>query len=250
MIGLEGNVAVITGASRGIGAAIATAFGAAGASVVIGSEPRDEMVEAAEAVASTIRAGGANALVVPADVSDEDAMVALLDRTTEELGRLDVFVANAARLHRVSYGELTREDWERTLSVNATAVFTGARAAAERMTDGGSIITVGSVVFQLGLYGSAAYVASKGAVVGVTRALARELGPRDIRVNCIAPGAILTESERELPSREDDAAITARQSLPRRGTPEDVAGAAVFLASPLSGFVTGQVLNVDGGWVF
>jgi 3-oxoacyl-[acyl-carrier protein] reductase len=249
LIDLRGKVAVVTGASRGIGAAIAKALGVAGASVVLGSEPRDEMVKAAGEVADQIQAAGADAQVVPADVTDEASTEAMLGRATEAYGRLDVFVANAARLRRVRYTELSRVEWERALAVNATGVFIGARAAAERMTEGASIITVGSVAFQLGRYGSVPYIASKGAVVGITRALAGELGPRGIRVNCVVPGAIRTESERELPGGVDDARVIEQQFLPRRGEPEDVANAVIFLASPLSDFVTGQLLNVDGGWV-
>jgi 3-oxoacyl-[acyl-carrier protein] reductase len=247
---LDGRVALVTGASRGIGAAAARALSAAGAAVALGCEPSEEMTAAAERVAAELRRAGREAIVVPFDVTDEAAVEAGAERVRTELGSLDVLVANAARLDRGDWEELSMEDWRQTMAVNVEGAFTCCRAAARGMGAGGSLITVGSVTLRLGTNGSVPYIASKGAVLGMTRALARELGPRGIRVNCVQPGAIRTESERELSADDGaDERLIALQCLPRRGLPDDLAGAFVYLAAEAGSFVTGQVLTVDGGWI-
>jgi 3-oxoacyl-[acyl-carrier protein] reductase len=250
---LENRVAIITGASRGIGAATAEAFAREGAAVAVNSLPDEEMESLAAEVVSRIESAGGTAIVVPADVSDPGQVEAMVDATRGAFGDPDIVVANAAYSERRPWHEMDVELWDRTLAVNVRGTFLCARAAypGMRRLGRGSIITVTSVMFELGMAGSLAYVASKGAVIGLTRALAREVGGEGIRVNAVMPGAIRTEHEVERGGDESESARRAaeRQSLPRRGYAEDLTGTFVFLASDESAFVTGQVINVDGGWV-
>jgi len=250
---LDGKIAVVTGASRGIGAAAAEAMAAEGASVVVNTYPDEAMDALADEVVARITGAGGAAIKVPGDVtvpSDVDHLVAVANR---EFGDVDVMVANAAYSVRRDWHEIDLEQWDRTMAVNARGTFLCAKAAYPGMLrlGRGSIITVSSVMVELGLVGCLDYVASKGAIIGITRALARDVGKHGIRVNSVMPGAIRTEHEVELFT--DEAAIASdaalKQSLPRRGYADDLAQTFVFLASEESSFITGQIINVDGGWI-
>ncbi len=250
---LEGRVAIITGASWGIGAAVAEAFAREGASVVVSSYPDPGMEQRADDVVGSIIQTGGRALRTSADVtsrSDIDAMVALAQ---EEFGDVDVLVSNAAYSNRLPWHEIPAEQWDHTHAVNVRGAFLCAQACREGMLrkGRGSIISVTSVTVELGMPGLLDYVASKAALIGFTRALAREVGPEGIRVNAVMPGAIRTEQEVALGFDEEELRVLSaqRQCLPRRGFADDLTGAFVFLASDESSFMTGQVLNVDGGWI-
>jgi 3-oxoacyl-[acyl-carrier protein] reductase len=250
---LEGNVALITGAARGIGAAVSRAFTAEGAAVAVNYRPSPRAESEAGALAASLRAAGHRAIAVAADVSQEDQVEAMVSKVASELGPVDVLVANAAASGRVPFTELDAAEWQRVISTNLDGLFLCARAVSPGMRDrgGGKVVTLSSVRAELGTAGDLHYVTSKAGIVGFTRALARELGPASVCVNCVMLGAIQTEHELEnFPDQEAIAARCAeRQSIPRRGTTDDVVGAFVFLASGESDFITGQVINVDGGWV-
>ena len=254
MARLEDKTALITGASRGIGAAVARRFAQEGARIAINHLPEGHMTRLAEELAASIRhETGAQVITVPADISQPAEVEAMVQGTAERLGDVDVLVANAAASRRNPWTAIDRDQWDHTYAVNVRGTFLCARAVHDGMLrrGGGLIITVSSVMAHLGMVGSLDYVSSKAALIGLTRALAREVGPEGIRVNAVMPGAIRTEHEIEQGGDEAESARRAaeRQSLPRRGLAEDLAGTFAYLASEDSAFVTGQVIAVDGGWV-
>ena len=250
---LANRVAIVTGASWGIGAAVAEAFASEGACVVVNTLPEERMDGLACGVVERIVERGGRAIKVPADVSlpaDVDSMVA---KAEAEFGDVDILVANAAYSERCPWHEITVEQWDRTMAVNVRGSFLCSRAVYPGMLrkGRGSIITVTSVTVDLGMAGFLDYVSSKAGILGLTRALAREVGRDGIRVNSVMPGAIRTEQEIELNFDERElAALSAeRQSIPRRGYADDLTGTFIYLASDDSAFVTGQVVTVDGGWI-
>ncbi len=250
---LENRVAIVTGASWGIGAAAAEAFAREGACVVVNSLPDERMDTLAQGVVDRITESGGRAIKVAADVSvpaDVDRLVATAE---DSFGDVDIMVANAAYTQRSAWNEISIEQWDRTMAVNLRGTFLCARAVHPGMLrlGRGSIITLSSVTVELGMAGILDYVSSKAGIIGLTRALAREVGGDGIRVNSVMPGAIRTEQEVELGFDEDEIAARSaeRQSIPRRGYADDLAGTFVYLASDDSAFVTGQVITVDGGWV-
>jgi 3-oxoacyl-[acyl-carrier protein] reductase len=250
---LEGRVALVTGASWGIGAAVAKAFAREGASVVVSSYPEAEMERLADEVVRSIVDAGGLAIRASADVTSPDQIEAAVDKARSELGDVNVLVANAAYSNRLPWHQISAEQWDHTHAVNLRGAFLCAQACRDGMmrTGGGSIISVTSVTVELGMAGLLDYVSSKAGLIGFTRALAREVGADGIRVNAVMPGAIRTEQEVALGFDEEElkALSAERQCIPRRGFADDLTGAFVFLASDESSFVTGQVLNVDGGWI-
>jgi 3-oxoacyl-[acyl-carrier protein] reductase len=252
---LEGEVALVTGGWRGIGAAVCRAYADQGAAVAInypsGSPPARE---GAVRLADELRADGALALAVEADVSDRVAVLSMVEHVRLELGSVSVLVANAAATGRLPWTEICEAEWDRVMRVNVTGTLLCAQAVypAMRERGRGRIITVSSVMVEFGGTNALHYVTSKAALIGLTRSLAREVGHDGIRVNSVMPGAIRTESEEEIyPGAAERTAqeLALRQSIPRRGVAKDLAGTFVFLASADSDFVTGQVVVVDGGWV-
>jgi 3-oxoacyl-(acyl-carrier-protein) reductase len=240
---LEGKVAVITGAARGLGRAIALRFAEEGAQVAI----NDLRYELLEETARAITARGGAVLIAPADIAERAEAERLAEQAVAHFGRLDIWVNNAGITRDALALKMTIEQWDAVLRVNLTGTFNGCQAAAARMSaaGAGSIVNLSSRSY-LGNIGQANYSASKAGVVGLTRTLALELARYSIRVNAIAPGFIDTEMTRAVP---EDLRERVIKGIPLRrvGQPEDIANAALFLASEESSYITGQVLMVCGG---
>lgn len=249
---LKNKVAIVTGSSRSIGAQIAGRYAREGAKVVVNYPAEPEL---AEAVVRAIRSAGGEAFAFRADVSVEEEVKAMVDETVARYGSVHILVNNAGIDPRRTWHEITSEEWDRVMNTNVKSQFYAAKAVFPYMEKQryGKIVNVSSVTQFTGQKQFLHYVTSKSAIVGFTRALAREVGACGITVNCVTPGAVLTESEGEdienYDAVETAKAMAALQSLPRRETAEDLEGAFVFLASPDSDFITGQTLNVDGGWI-
>lgn len=249
---LAGQVALITGASRGIGAAVARLYSDHGAAVAIAHQPDPKMKKLAEELVSEILSKGGRAIALSGNLEDPLCPALLISETRKALGDISIIVANAAAASTTKWNEISTGEWDRVQNVNVRATWLLAKAAFEDLKKTqGTIITVTSVMVETGQTGKLHYSTSKAAVIGLTRVLARELGVDGIRVNSVMPGAIQTEQELEESPNQADvaAAILPKQSLKRRGVSMDLAGAFLFLASGDSAFITGQVINVDGGWV-
>jgi NAD(P)-dependent dehydrogenase (short-subunit alcohol dehydrogenase family) len=244
---LSNDVAVVTGAGRGIGEGIACTLADAGAAVVCAARRADEV----ERVAAGIRARGGRALAVATDVTNNDAVEALAQAAIGEFGHLDIWVNNAGGSPvQAPLTELDPDEWDATIRLNLTAVWVCTNTAARHMADGGRVVNISSRAAVTTMPGSGHYAAAKAGVNSLTQTFAKELGPR-IRVNCIMPGAVPTEimmtalhlADADLPTLE------RRLRLPMRrlGTPEDLGAAVLYFVSPASSWVTGQILAVDGG---
>jgi 3-oxoacyl-[acyl-carrier protein] reductase len=243
VLSLKGRVAVVTGAGRGIGAATARMLAQAGAHVALVDRDAAGVNQTAEQIAIT----GGDALAFTNDVTDAFAVERTLDRVAEEWGRLDVLVNNAGALREASLEELTDDDFQETLDVNLRAAMVCARAALPHMLrQGAGGSSAASVSTQLGLQGLTAYAAAKAGIVGMTRTWARELGPRGITANAVAPGLIEGETVRSIPAAELETTL-ARIPARRLGKPQEVAAVYLFLASDLASFINGAVVGVDGG---
>lgn len=245
MTELRGQAVLVTGASGGIGAAIAEAFGCEGARVAVHYHRGRERAEEASARAA---AAGGEAFTVAADLADGAAVRAMIDAVFERFGRLDVLVNNAGIFTRALLHEMPEALWDRTMATNVRPVFLCSRAVLPHMLERGSgcIINMTSTIALKGMSGYAHYAASKAAIIGFTRSLAREVGPRGIRVNAIAPGPIETDMIAEL-SEEERKRGSRLFPLRRFGVPADVAPTALFLASDAAAYYTGQTLCPNGG---
>jgi 3-oxoacyl-[acyl-carrier protein] reductase len=243
---LAGKVALVTGGSRGIGAAIAAHFAAEGAKVVV-NYARSEK-EANEVVAG-IKAKGGEAVAVKADMGKPAEIPGLFAAAVKAFGRLDILVNNAAIMQRLFLEEVTAETIDAHFNVNVRGYLLAAKEAARVMTSGGCIINVASAISRMAYPGAVVYTATKGAIDVMSRVLATELGPKGIRVNVLAPGSTRTDmnSEKSGKTKEEERQEIAMTALRRQGEPEDIALAAVFLASDDARWVTGSWLDCSGG---
>src|SRR5436190_10328527 len=241
---LSGKIALVTGGSRGIGAAIAKRLAAEGAAVAItyssGQQKADEVVR-------LIQSGGGRSLAIRADNTDAGAVKNAVAETVRTFGRLDELVNNAGIAVVKPLDEFSLEDFDRSVAVNVRAVFVAAQAASRHMKEGGRIITIGSVnADRMPFAGGGVYAMTKAAVAGLTRGLARDLGPRGITVNVVQPGPVETDmNPADGPFAET---LKAYMAIKRYGNGDEIAGMVVYLASPQAAFVTGSCLTIDGGF--
>lgn len=244
---LEGKSALITGASRGIGRAIALALSAQGAAVAVNYAGNEK---AAQAVRDEIIANGGKVLIVKADVSNMDDVQRMFETVLKEFGTIDILVNNAGITRDTLLARMKEEDWQAVIHTNLTGVFNCTKIAAKLMMKkrAGKIVNMASVVGLTGNIGQSNYAAAKAGIIGFTKSIARELAARNVNVNAVAPGFIATDMTAVIP---DKARENILHGIPfgRMGKTEDVANAVLFLTSEQSSYITGQVLNVDGGMV-
>jgi 3-oxoacyl-[acyl-carrier protein] reductase len=244
---IKGKVAIVTGAAAGIGAGVGRLFAAEGAHVFL----VDLDGAGVKKVAADVQAEGGSAFGFEANARDREAMAKVVDDAITRFGRIDVLINNAGIYPRQPFLEMTEEQWDTMQDINMKSVFHCSKLVMPHMVRqrAGAIVNIASVTFFTGLAPLTHYIASKGAIIGFTRALAREMGEHNVHVNCITPGAIETEGERKLLPKEQADTVMAVQSLKRRLGPLDIARVCLFLSSELSDAMTGQTLNVDGGWI-
>ncbi|MBJ2349578.1 MULTISPECIES: 3-oxoacyl-ACP reductase family protein [Pseudomonas] len=241
---LNGKVALIQGGSRGIGAAIVKRLAAEGAAVAftyVSSGTKSEELQ------NSITAAGGKALAIKADSADADAVRNAVTATVEAFGRLDILVNNAGVLAMGPLEEFKLEDFDQTLAINVRSVFVATQAAARHMTEGGRVINIGSTnADRMPFAGGAAYAMSKSALVGLTKGLARDLGPRGITVNNVQPGPVDTDMN---PANSDFASsLMDLMAVGRYGTVEEIASFVAYLAGPEAAYITGASLTIDGGF--
>jgi 3-oxoacyl-[acyl-carrier protein] reductase len=240
---LRDRVAIVTGAATGIGEAVARLFAEQGAKLLL----MDRDAAGCEAVAKSLP----TAAGFTGDVRRAADFAGVVDTVIERFGRIDVLINNAGIYPRQTFLEMTEAQWDEMQDTNLKSMFHSMKAVLPQMVrqGAGKIVNISSVTFHLGMATLSHYVASKGGVIGLTRSLAREMGPHNIHINCITPGAIKTAAEARVVSEDQAREFMASQSLQRRIMPLDVARACLFLSCELSDGMTGQTLNVDGGWV-
>lgn len=245
---LSGKTVIITGAAGGLGRAFALGFADRGAQVVVA----DMNVEGANETVKLVELAGAKAVAVSVNVADKASCESMVDAAIEAFGGVDVLVNNAAiyaTLKRTDFWDIDADEWDKVMAVNVKGAWLASAACYKRMNDGGSIVNIASATFFSGSPLWMHYVTSKGALVGMTRVMAREAGAKNVTVNAIAPGFTLTEASL---AQIDDAASygVSSRSIKRPSMPEDIVGTALFLASDDAGYITGQTIIVDGGKQF
>ena len=237
------KTALITGAGQGIGRGIAVRLARDGYNIAIADINLNNLAEAAQEISAL----GVSVLKIEADVSSAHDVQHMIQATVDEFDSLDVLVNNAGIYPFTPFMDITEEQWDKVIAVNLKSVFLCSQAAARIMPDGSRIIMTSSVASMLGFSGLVHYCASKGGINGLVRALALELAPRQITVNAVAPGSIITPGTSNIDEGSQKATM-AKIPLGRLGKPQDIAAAVAFLASEGAGYITGQILVVDGGW--
>ena len=243
---LTDKVAIVTGASRGIGEAIANKLSSCGAKIILIARNSDQLV----AVKETIISNGGIAESIAGDVSNLNSISEIVTNTIDKWGRIDILVNNAGIARDNIIMRMKEDDWDSVMNINLKGCFNGIKSVARPMikNKAGRIINITSVIGQIGNAGQSNYAASKAGIMGLTKSMAKELGSRNITVNAVAPGYITTDMTNEL---NDEVKEQMKSSIPlgRLGTPDDVANLVCFLASDEAGYITGQTFNVDGGMV-
>ena len=242
---LSGKVALVTGSSRGIGAGIARALASRGARTIVNyvADPQGRNQADAEAVASETRA-----TPIQCDVGDDNQVTAMMQRVRQEFGGLDILVNNAGIIRDRTLAKMTHDEWDSVIRVNLTGTFNCLHHAAPVLRPDGRVVNLSSVTGVLGLFGQANYAASKAGIIALTRTAARELARQRITVNAIAPGFIDTDMTRDTLTDQMKAKFMEQVPIGRIGTVADIVNAVMFLCSPESGYITGQVLHVNGGF--
>ncbi len=245
-IDLSGKTAIITGAGQGLGASTARIMADAGAAVVVNyfMDTGGENLRRAE---DTARAIGERAVVMEADVRDPEAVRKMFDRTIELFGSVDILVNNAGIIRDRTVRKMTDEEWNEVIDTNLTGTFHLCREAAKKMAEGGRIVSLSSISGIIGFFGQANYAASKAGILGLTRTLSRELAKRQICVNAVAPGFVMTEMGMSTPE-EVRSRMLRNIPMGRFGEPEEIARVILFLCSEYASYITGQVIHVNGGW--
>ena len=247
-IELIGKVALITGASQGIGAQIARTFHAAGATVVLNHPNVGNTAADADRIAAELNAArAASALVLAANVADAAAVEAMMQEAKTRFGGIDFLINNAAIIRDRTLAKMSLDEWQAVIDVNLSGVFHCCKFGLDAMRDGGAIVSLGSIAALQGFYGQANYAAAKAGVQALMRVVSREGARRGIRANAIAPGVIDTTMAATIPEKVR-AEMLKNIPLGRLGTPEEVANVALFLCSPLGSYVSGQTIEVNGGW--
>lgn len=241
---LKNKVAIVTGARRGIGKGIVLVLAREGCNVVVSDINKEEC----EAVVEEIEKIGVKGLAIKCDVSKKEEIENLFSAVSEKFGRLDILVNNAGIFPFTPFLKMTETDWDKVLDINLKSVFMCSQEAVKIMKEGGKIINISSIAAFLGFEGLTHYCASKGGVSAFTRVLALEMASKKINVNAIAPGAIDTPGASEVSNEEAKKQTIAVIPWQRMGLPEDIANAAVFLASDRADYITGQTIVVDGGY--
>lgn len=245
-INLDGKIALVTGGGQGLGQATASLLHEAGATVVINYLDDDAGTGRTRAV-QTVTPFGNRGLAVAADVRSRADLQALMQQIKERFGALDLLINNAAILRDRTLKNLSDEDWDAVVETNLSAVFRVCQSALPIMRDGGRIVNLASISAVIGFFGQANYAAAKAGIIGLTKVLSKELAGRGINVNAVAPGVVLTEMGQSIP---ESARSRMLEQIPlqRFGTPAEIASTILFLCSPLSSYITGQTLHVNGGW--
>lgn len=243
---LRGKVAVVTGGGQGLGEATCRSLGGAGAAVVVNffDEPTGANRAKAEVVADSL---GDRAWAGPADVRERGQLESLFAQTVSRFGRLDIVVNNAGIIRDRSVRKMTPDEWQSVLDTNLTGVFNVCQIAQTHLASGGRIVNLASISGVIGFFGQANYSSAKAGVIALTKVLSKELAPRQITVNAIAPGVVLTDMGQTIP---EDVRQQMLSQIPLRrfGEASDIANAITFLCSPLASYITGQTLHVNGGW--
>ncbi|MGD9212044.1 MAG: SDR family oxidoreductase [Desulfobacteraceae bacterium] len=243
---LKTKVAIVTGASRGIGKEIALTLAEMGATLVIHYHQKKDL---ADKVAATIIKNGSKALAVQADIKHPADVQNLFDRTLDTYGAVDILVNNAGMMFNQKIEAVKEKDFDEIFATNVKGLFFACQQAARRMSDSGKIINISSTITRFMLPGYGAYAATKGAVDQLTKILAKELGIREITVNAIAPGPTDTELFREGKTNQQIKSMTETAALGRLGTPKDIAAAVALLVSPQAAWINGQTILVNGGYI-
>ncbi|MHB0946982.1 MAG: SDR family oxidoreductase [Sedimentisphaerales bacterium] len=246
-INLAGKTAIVTGSSQGLGAVTAQVLHSAGANVVVNYFNDTAGVNKANAD-KVVGKLGDNAIAIEADVRNEHSVKAMLDKTIERFGKLDIVVNNAGIIRDKTIKKMTTDEWQSVLDTNLTGPFNVCRAAAERISDGGRIVNFASISGVVGFFGQANYSASKAGVIALTKVISKELGKRKITVNAVAPGVVLTEMGKTIPE-EVRTEMLKNIPLARFGEPDEISNVVLFLCSDLASYITGQVIHVNGGWI-
>lgn len=245
-VDLSGRVALVTGGGQGLGQATSRRLYAAGAAVAVNYFPDADGVnrQRAEATAQSL---GERALAIPADVRDGAQVSECLAAVLERFGRLDIVVNNAAIIRDRTLRNMSDDDWNAVIDTNLTGVYQVCKAAQGVLSDGGRIVNMASISGVIGFFGQANYASAKAGVIALTKVLSKELGKRQITVNAVAPGVVLTEMGQSIPE-EVRQEMLKQIPLRKFGEPDDIANAILFLCSDLARYITGQTLHVNGGW--